>query len=568
MFQKNLLADRMKWCWVLLIWLSSGAGAQASRSGPGPSSSGAMVTVGGTVLDSLTQKPLDAVHVMLTFYASEAEPSIVYGAVSNAHGRFSIPDIPPGEYSILPEKHGFIFVPDRKKNNIRFDGAQRMRFTARERPYDLVLPMVARGIIAGRVLDEHGDPLINATARAESLNRETEASVQTNGRGEFRLSVPPGKYYVEGSRWSDSDMTSESGYVPTYYPGATGIEGASPVEAFAGRVLNGVEFSLVRSVSLRVSGEITGLPDGDRSLSLWWKPADRDEIRQTGRESGRLDFNTRPAEATSSSVKFYSLPLDAGTYYFYAVSRADNEELQSQVAELTLSDSDVTGVTLSLAPAAEITGTIAITGGPVAPPGQKISVVLKSDGPANFGSRLEGEIDANGSFRITNVSPDRYRLNVEPLLEYSYVRRIEMNGSALHGRLLDFLRGAEGVEFKIDISADGAGITGRVRKRNSDVPVPYARVLLFPEHDDLSVDKDECQDETASDGGIYNFQHLAPGRYRFLVRRPSRLRDDCEQAAAALRQGLIAAETVELKANKKTVKNARVVDEVSDESRP
>jgi hypothetical protein len=505
--------------------------------------------------------------------ASEPDPSIVYGGMSDAHGRFSIPDIPPGDYSILPEKHGFIFVPDRKKNKVTFDGSLRLQLRAGERLTDLVLRMVARAVIAGRVLDEHGDPLINATATAKSLNRETGATIQTNGRGEFRLSVPPGKYYVEGSRWSDSETTSESGYVPTYYPGAPGIEGASPVEAFAGRVLNGVEFRLVRSVSLRVSGEITGLPDGDWSPSLWWKPADEHKIRQTGRESGRLDFNTRLAEATSTgwSIKFYSLPLDAGTYHFYAVCCADNnEELQSEIAELSLSDSEVTGVTLALSPPAQITGTIAIAGGPVAPPGGKLSVALNSEGPANFGSTLEGELGENGSFTINHVFPDRYRLEVKPLLEDAYIRSIEMNGSAWHGRLLDLFRGADGVELKITVSGHGASITGQVRKGKSNVPVPYARVLLFPEHDDLSMgmNKDECQDQTASESGIYNFQHLAPGRYRFLVRPPSSLRDECEPAAVVMRQGLIVGETVQLKAGEKTLKNVDVGGEVNHESRP
>jgi hypothetical protein len=436
----------------------------------------------------------------------------------------------------------------------------RLQLKAGERLTDLVLPMVARAVIAGRVLDEHGDPLVNATVTAMSLNRETGATIQTNGRGEFRLSVPPGKYYVEGSRWSDSETTSESGYVPTYYPGAPGIQGASPVEAFAGRVLNGVEFRLVRSVSLRVSGEITGLPDGDWWLSLWWKPADGDKIRQTGRESGRLDFNARLAEATStgSSIKFYSLPLDAGTYRFYAVCCADNEELRSEIAEVSLSDSEVTGVTLALARPAQITGTIAIASGPVVPPGRKLSVVLKSEGPANFGSTLEGELGANGSFTINHVFPDRYRLEVGPLLEDAYIRSIEMNGSAWHGRLLDLFRGADGVELKITVSGHGAGITGQVRKGKSDVPAPYARVVFFPEHDDLSMDKDECQDETASESGIYNFQHLAPGRYRFLVRPPSSLSDDCERAAVAMRQGLIVGESVQLKAGEKTLKNVDV----------
>jgi hypothetical protein len=558
----------MKWRRRLfLLWFCVGVAAEASFSGPEPPSRGATVNVRGIVVESTTGNPLDATHVMLTFYGWEGQPSVVYGAMSNAQGRFSIPDIPPGDYSILPEKRGFIFVPGRKKNDIRV-GSLRLRFKATERPYDLVLPMVARAIIAGRVLDETGDPLINAAVTAESVDRDAEASVYTNGRGEFRLSVPPGKYYVQGSRRSASDATFETGYVPTYYPGALGVRDASVVEAFAGRVRNGVEFRLVRAAAFRVSGEITGIPGGDRPVSLWWRSAER-ITTPTGRESGVLDFTTQQAQATDaySSVKFYSPPLDAGTYYFYADCCADNEELKSQIAKVTLSDSDMTGVTLSLAPAAEITGAIDITGGPVVSPGQKISVALNSEGPTNSGSRLDAEMGANGSFRINNVFPDRYRLEVGSLLEDAYIRRIEMNGSALHGSLLDFFGGAEGVELKITISPGGSGITGQVRKEKSDAPVSYARVLLFPEHDGPNVDKEECQEKTASASGIYNFQHLRPGRYRFVVRPPSPVRDDCEPAATAMRLGLIAGESIELKAGEKMVKNVHVDNKVSDESR-
>lgn len=566
----------MKWLWTLFLSLFClGAAAQNSLSVPEVPLPGPAVSVRGTVVDSLTGKPLDAVHVTLTLQS--AQPSIVYGAMSDAQGRFSIPDIPVGEYAAWAEKRGFIFVPERKKSTVWY-GSLLLSLKAGERPADLVLPMVMRAIITGRVLDEHGDPLHNAEITAISVNRETGGLGYTNGRGEFRLSVPPGKYYVEGSRWSDSDSTeepwgahSESGYLHTYYPGVTRMGGASVVEAFAGRVVNGMEFRLVRAHSFRVSGEITGLPGGDGLLTLWWRLADSDLFSQTGRETGRLDFNTQQAASAGSSIKFYSPPLDSGTYHFYAVccvdeNKADEhkEELRSQIAEVTLSDSDVTGITLTLAPASEITGTISMIGGPVVPPGKKISVILTPEIAPSFFRGLEGKIGANGAFKIGNVLPNRYRFEVGPLLEEAYIRSVELNGSAVRGNLLDFFEGAAGAKLKIVVSAGGARITGQVRKSKNDAPAGGAIVLLFPEHDGLGVDKEECQAATADAGGIYHFQHLAPGRYRFLV-RTTYSRDECELAVTAIRQGLTAG-SIELKAGK-TVKDLRIVDEASDESR-
>lgn len=562
----------MKWRWLLpLLLLCLSVSAQTSRTGLQASSPEATVSVHGTVVDSLTGKPLDAVHVMLT--ESEAEPSVVYGAMSNAQGRFSIPDIPPEKYTVTAEKRGYIFVPDRKKSTVTWYGSLQLQLKAGERPADLVLPMVVRAIIAGRVLDEHGDPLMNARVMAMSVNQETAAAGYTNGRGEFRLSVPPGKYTVEGSKWSDSEMTEDpigfrpaSGYVRTYYPGVIGIGGATVVEVFAGRVLNGVEIRLLRPAAFRVSGEITGLPEGDRSVALVWTRSDRDFVGQEGSDRGRLYFSTQQALTTgaSPSLKFDSSLLNAGTYQFYAVCCPDSEEFQSQIAEVTLTDSDVTGITLALAPGAEITGRIALAGGLVVPPGQGISVELRSE---ELRGSLQGQMGKNGSFSISNVFPDRYRLKVGQLPEDAYVRSVELNGAAMQGKLLDLSGGAEGMKLMIVVSANGARITGQVWKAKPNAPAPQARVLLFPEHEGLSVDKEECQDVMAGESGTYSFQGLAPGHYR-LITRPSYTRDECEQAVAAMRQGLIAAERVELKAGEKLVKNIPLVDEVSDDSHP
>src|SRR5262249_34906074 len=200
--------------------------------------------------------------------------------------------------------------------------------------------------------------------------------------------------------------------------------------------------------------------------------ADRKEVEQERRDEGRLDLSPQQGQATEpgSSVKFYSPPLDAGIYHFYAVGYARHEEFQSQIAEITLSDSDVTGITLVLAPGAEITGTIAVTDGPVVPSGQKVSILLRSEGPVDRLRRLDAEASPSGGFRISGVFPDRYRLEVAPLLEDAYIRSVELNGSAVHGTLLNFFDGAEGAKLKIVVSGRGAHITGQVRKAKDRAP--------------------------------------------------------------------------------------------------
>lgn len=553
----------------LLVLFGLNAVAQTAEIGPQAVS--ATASVRGSVIDSTTGKPLAGVHVKI---AGESEAQ-AYGAMTNAEGLFFIPDIPTGEYSIFPEKRGFIFVPNPQKNHLWF-GRMVLRLKPGERVDHLVLPMVARTIIAGRVLDQQGDPVSDVSVWARPAvgdpKGETPLVSSTNGRGEFRLSVPPRKYYVLASPFYNPDTTEEPfgspsqiGYVPTYYPGAMKIEDASILEALAGIEKTGVEIKLARPGAFRVSGEITGISHCDHTLDLSWQPTDWLRMGRDGTVGGSLDFNAEEEQATgTSSVKFYSPRVDSGTYWFYAVCHSAEDQFQSHIAEITLSDSDVTGITLALAPASKLTGMIVSTRDPVTPPGAKISLQLVGEGPAHFLETLPADISANGSFRIRNVYPDRYHLKIEPLRENAYVRSVALNGEAVHGSLLDFLGGAEDVELRIVVSGHGAAITGQVQKTKDDASVTNAVVILLPEHDDPNVEKEECQTASTENNGMYSFQHLAPGRYRLIAKTRGLLNLRCEEEGAAVRQGLIAAEVLELKPDEKAVKNLHALDEVGD----
>jgi hypothetical protein len=528
------------------------------------------VSVHGIVFDSLTRKPLDKVHIMLTQYSSNGEPAIIYGAMSDATGHFSVPDIPTGSYSVFAEKRGFIFILDDKKENVRLDRVK-LELKPGTPPPELVLRMVVHSILAGRVLDEHGDPMMNASVTAISLNGGPVTSVYTNGRGEFRLSVPPGKYYIVASKWSDSDTTedprgarSESGYVHTYYPGVIGTRSASAIEAFAGNVVNGLDLSMIRPQTFRVSGEITAIPQGHGPLALFWIRADRGKKWQQGSDEGRIDFTSEEIHTGSaSSIAFYSPPLNPGMYDFYAVCSTNGKEFQTQMAEITLADSDVTDLHLELVSGFEIVGSI-VTKGAVFPSGEKISVSLH---PLQTGTRevREGEIDKTGHFKISDVFPDRYYLEVGPLVEDAFVSSIEVNKVAVSTRVLDLSDVREAAKAKIVVSANGGRITGKVRGEKNDVPGPSTEVLLFPERDGISADKEECHSTAVDPAGTYSFRGLAPGHYRLLVNSSLGL-DECQEIAAAIQNGIRASDKVEVKSGETTMRDLTVADRSSSAS--
>jgi protocatechuate 3,4-dioxygenase beta subunit len=125
--------------------------------------------------------------------------------------------------------------------------------------------------IAGRVLDEFGDPLEKVTMVAQQLRwsagRLRLAGIRgapyarTDDRGRFRLfALPPGRFVVR----ADLSMTpatkdqpyDASDYAPTFFPGTTIPAEAQTVELGPDTDALSVDFALVRGRTARVSGRV------------------------------------------------------------------------------------------------------------------------------------------------------------------------------------------------------------------------------------------------------------------------------------------------------------------------
>jgi hypothetical protein len=131
---------------------------------------------------------------------------------------------------------------------------------------DLLFRLIPSGVIAGRVLDEDGEPLASVTVSAlrEVYNEgkrtlATSSALSTNDLGEYRLfGLPPGRYFVTavyphwgryGGNGDDSDSADaqQQGYAKVFYPGTPDAAKAMSIPIKAGEEVPSIEI-LMRQV--------------------------------------------------------------------------------------------------------------------------------------------------------------------------------------------------------------------------------------------------------------------------------------------------------------------------------
>src|SRR5882757_8656813 len=141
-------------CW--LCWIAPMKSSMVSYQGQDRQTSFGSTTssITGTIVNALTGKPLDQVHVRFLGF-NENILSSAYGAMSDVKGRFSISGVQPSAYLITLNRAAFIMVPGPKggaaaKGVILLKPGEQLK--------DLVLQMTPQPVISGHVFDEYGDP--------------------------------------------------------------------------------------------------------------------------------------------------------------------------------------------------------------------------------------------------------------------------------------------------------------------------------------------------------------------------------------------------------------------------
>jgi protocatechuate 3,4-dioxygenase beta subunit len=220
----------------------------------------------GHVVDATTGQPLRRVNV--NAYPEFGRDAFAgRGAVTDGEGRFEIRDVAAGKYSVSAYRPGYLSMVFGQRGVS--SGITSIEVRDGQTVDKIVLRLTRGGVITGRVVDEFGDPAVNAhvqVLRYQFQNGGRRLSPagggfspdRTDDRGEFRLyGLPPGQYYVSARpehSMRQNDAAEASAPALSYYPNSPDPGGAQRVTIAAGRETSGINIALVSTRVVRVRG--------------------------------------------------------------------------------------------------------------------------------------------------------------------------------------------------------------------------------------------------------------------------------------------------------------------------
>jgi hypothetical protein len=206
----------------------------------------------------------------------------------------------------------------------------------------------------------------------------------TDEEGRYRLeNIPPGRYYIFAGLID----------LPSYYPNATSIAAATPVDVDAGVTLSGIDFRMARPASLAVTGRL--IVPLTMKVSDWWTVA----LAPLPRGSGGASLEA--GIALNGSFEFARVA--PGEYTLTSNARG------STPLSVRVTDTDVSNIVM---PLVDCNTGVAVSGRLVGTSQTTISSVsmIRSQAGCNSAARVE----ADGSFAFANVPEGTYQLQLSP----------------------------------------------------------------------------------------------------------------------------------------------------------
>ena len=482
------------------------------------------ISVSGTVVNLSTGEPIRQALVRIFCFAHRPNEPLDQIATSfpkenfskevftDFSGTFRFDALPAGNCTVQGQKPQFTFVQEHVKarNSMEMASVEGLR-----------LGLSPLGVITGKVVDQQGQPVYSANVIALSMEVRdglrqinTRRNVSTDDRGVYRFwNLQPGKYYIQATGLagrtslfagdaSPVQLIAEN-FAPVYFEGGKSLESAHPIEIQAGTQAN-ANLSVNIERAYKIRGSLTNfVPHRTVQFELG-----------TGEESnfpGRVNVN-------ADTGVFELLNLVPGSYSLHAKQEDTTAELL-----VTITDSDMEGINLSLASPVDIPVLTRFTNTPKATP-----VSDEEEEPMSVGSCMPllpsgsrnrahiGLVDlpnhAEGQ-ALRNVLPGKYHVQIECAGGYAI--------SALSGTQdlfvnPDLVVQPSTIPPSIEITAvhGGSNLQGTVASKEA-TSLEQVMVLLVPQFPNGY--GPQLIQGFRSNGGKeeYQFQffNLAPGNY-------------------------------------------------------
>jgi hypothetical protein len=481
--------------------------------------SASLGAVSGVVINKLTEAPLKNAHVIYTKIDPVAASSLPLSKETDAEGRFSL-QLPPGSYRLWIERNGYArqvygaLSPAGEGTTLTLARGQQLG--------PITFRVAPLGAIAGRVMDEDGEPVQSAgiqVLRFSYANGHRElisvAGTTSNDRGEYRVfGLRAGRYLLQVSM-PNAPMSRlpESGalipevqdaYAPSYYPGVADVDSASLVSLGEGSELSDINFQLHKVRALGVHGRLASPVERFSSSQIQVVLAHNEGgvASHIGRISGSIDGSTGKFEVRGASP---------GSYFLVASQLFAGHALGGRVP-LEVSATARQDVTVPLVSALEVTGTLELEGVPRGSVPNLVARLTASEGLA-LGPQPVSKVGSDGSIHFSGVTPGHWTLSFDSLPEGLWIKSETFAGNEAPAGEFNFTENTRG-QLHVVLAGNGGQISGTV---SLDSQPSRATVVLVPSAPELRDAHQMYRVTNTTERGLFTLKGVRPGSYKLFA---------------------------------------------------
>lgn len=471
-------------------------------------------------------------------------------ALTNDEGVFELTELPEGRYTLSAGKTGFITLSYGQRRPLQTGIPIQLADGQELTGLDFRLP---RGsVIAGHVYDETGDPLPGAAVRILRYeyaqgNRQLVpvGAAQTDDLGAYRVwGLNPGEYYVSavtpnfggrgggfgpppagpgggrpggpggfgGGRGGPGAAPTDAeavGYAPTFYPGVPSANEARPVSVGLSAEVPSIDFGVLLVRTARISGRVAN-PDGSGVTA--------GNVTLVGENGGRAGRGGNIGTTFASRINWdgaFSMVGVAPGRYTLRARGDDSLEPQFAVQPITVADTDLTNLTVVLAPAASVSGTVSFDNsqGQQVPDPTSVRVGAPLVDAGDFGPNPVARVERTGTFALNGLQAGAHLFRPQGNPRGWVLKSVTLNGRDITDTPVDLRAGQTLTGLAVVFTDRLTELNGTITD-DRNTPITEYTVLAFPQDESLWRPQARQIMTTRPDqNGKYQLRGLPPGRY-------------------------------------------------------
>ncbi len=477
--------------------------------------------IAGAIIDAASNNPIRHAIVMLTLLGTHPQDAVAW---TDDAGHFAFGYLPEGRYRLAADKDGYQDSRFGRESNMTL-GSTIVLKTGETRN-NLVIRLQHFSTISGTVTDEDGDPISGAQVlclfaqfRHGVRRLSGWQNTQTDAQGRYKVNVQPGKYAVSVQQVQNQGIPKGSSvvsagqppprpvaYVAQYYPGAEQESGAALIAVPAGKAVVGIDFHLTPKPTRQVRGRVL-LPSDVSSDSL--TNINVLISRADSGTGGRQLFRTG-AGVNRQDYTFVTGNTPPGSYVFVAQATVKGRQFRG-VERVEVGEQDVSGIQIALEPGVTVSGSVTVTG-PDADkhPASRVTLV-PGEGMLWYLGNPSGSVNRDGTFKITDVVPGIWDINVNPVPDGGYVKSMLLGDQDVLSEKME-ITSSTAAPLKIVLATKGGQVEGDVINKAGE-PME-AVVFLEPQGTLLRKIVPDYPQAMADEKGHFEFKGLDPGTYK------------------------------------------------------